>query len=122
VKRILIVDDDPDILCSLEAFLIGRYDVAIAQDGREALELVRKGRFDAIVLDLMMPIMDGKSFLAALDRLGGRTPVIIASAWSDMGGPPGSASVVGYLRKPYDPEELEEQIDRATRGAAGIGA
>lgn len=59
-KKVLIVDDEPNIVISLE-FLLKKegYEISIARDGEEALERVRGDRPDLVVLDVMMPKMDG---------------------------------------------------------------
>jgi CheY-like chemotaxis protein len=70
MKRVLVVDDDPDILLGVEAFLGDRYEVVVASNGALALGKLESQRFDAVVLDLMMPVMDGASFLSAMEGRG----------------------------------------------------
>ncbi len=60
MKKILIVDDEPNILISLEFLLSkGGYQVFVARDGTEALELIKKEAPDMVILDVMMPNVDG---------------------------------------------------------------
>src|SRR5687767_14082630 len=86
-KRILIVDDEPDTVAVLKAILEhAGYAVSTATNGAEALDSVASARPDLIVLDQMMPIMDGKQ---ALVRLKGsyatkEIPVVILSAKDAM--------------------------------------
>jgi CheY-like chemotaxis protein len=87
---ILIVDDNADMrnILSINLMNLG-LDVRTAQNGREALAIVQEEPPAAVLLDLMMPVMDGFSFLATLDRKGlrGRFPVIVLSAVANsMGG------------------------------------
>src|SRR5690242_21787459 len=58
-KRILIVDDEPDLLDSVTKLLTKDYDVVGAVDGVEALARIRTEHFDAVIVDLVMPLMDG---------------------------------------------------------------
>ena len=79
---ILIVDDDPDILQTLALCLSTEgYRILQASNGREALDVVEKERPSVILLDLMMPVMDGWQFVAALEERGKRDmPLLILSA------------------------------------------
>lgn len=82
-KLILVVDDDPDICTSLEAiFTADGYRVAIARNGQEGLEMAREMRPDVILLDVMMPVLDGYGFLDAqrVDPSISTIPVIVLSA------------------------------------------
>lgn len=111
--RVMVVDDEPAIRHAVEAVLVEEgFEVATAPNGAEALETLDSARPDAILLDLRMPIMDGYAFLAAHQkRPAPRPPVIICSTASD------AAQLVnrgaaGYLRKPFDIDELIETINR----------
>ena len=79
-KRILVVDDDQDISEPLAELLSAHYVVDIAANGAAAAELVCDNRYDAIVLDLMMPVMDGATFKQLLDRQRIAIPVLLMSA------------------------------------------
>ncbi len=66
-KKILIVDDEPNIIMSLEyAFQKNNFEVFIARDGQEALDILQKETPDAIILDIMMPNVDGYATLTAI--------------------------------------------------------
>lgn len=82
-RAILVVDDDPDV-CRMFAIALGPLgDVVVADGGAAGLALVRGRRFDAIVLDLHMPHVDGFVVLAELaknENPNRRTPVYVASA------------------------------------------
>ena len=82
---VLVVDDDPGIRESLKELLeLEGYDVQTAEHGRAGLEVLRHERPCMIVLDLMMPVMDGRQFLQALQQAGdpaaAAIPVTVVSA------------------------------------------
>ncbi len=82
-KLILVIDDDPDICESLETiFTSDGYQVLISRNGLEGLESARKNQPDVILLDVMMPVMDGYGFLDAqrADSSISDIPVIVLSA------------------------------------------
>src|SRR5207302_540619 len=74
MKRLLLVDDDDAILESLQMLLEGTYHLALARHGREALDRLAEQPFDAILLDLMMPVMDGASLVRELQARGIEVP------------------------------------------------
>jgi two-component system, chemotaxis family, chemotaxis protein CheY len=105
---VLVVDDDPDILDAICDILeVERYRVARARNGVEALERVEAERPDVILLDLMMPVMDGVTFARVLHGRPGvnDVPILVISA---DGNPARAASVGarGYLAKPFDIDTL----------------
>jgi CheY-like chemotaxis protein len=116
---ILVVDDDADCRESLQLVLEDAgYAVAIAGDGREALQALESGpRPAAILLDLMMPVMDGKEFLAEIKRRPAfaAIPVIIVSAWGRKA--EGVEAAQGFLEKPVDLGPMLGLIQRHTAPA-----
>src|ERR1044071_3245846 len=114
MKRVLIVDDDPDILDSLTLLLELTYAVTTAGDGAVALELVKKQTFDVVVLDLMMPVVDGTRFLVELRQRGIQVPVILISAHRDLDAQEQHHRQLGAfacLRKPFNIQELERRLE-----------
>jgi CheY-like chemotaxis protein len=108
-KRILVVEDNPSVRDALAAVLaVEGYAVTTAGNGLEGLELLPgEPPFALVLLDLMMPVMDGFAFLAERARRPdvAAVPVIITSAFEAR--PPGGAPLdLPYLRKPVDVEEL----------------
>lgn len=77
-KRVLIVEDDAALRDAFSTVLTMRYDVDTAENGKQALDLCQSNTYDIILLDLMMPVMDGKAFLKAWDNTD-QTPVIVFS-------------------------------------------
>src|SRR5438128_9647261 len=81
-RLVLVVDDDPDILQTLALCLSTEgYRVVMAANGQEALDLLTRERPACILLDLMMPVMDGWQFVGELDSRGWRNaPLLVLSA------------------------------------------
>src|SRR4051794_39872418 len=110
MARILIVDDDPAILRMARLVLITNgYDVVKATDGQEAIERAVQTRPDVILLDLQMPVMNGRECFMRLRVDGLMTPVIVLSAF-------GAESAYrelgaqGYVNKPFDPYLLVNEV------------
>jgi|SRR2546422_4096063 len=113
MKRVLVVDDDPDILESLSALLDGYYELCLARDGAEALEALDGGFApDAIILDLMMPILDGAELMRQLEARGVRIPVLLSSAHSDLDRCARDLRADDYIMKPFGFEALQLKLDR----------
>ena len=117
-RRILVVEDDVTLRQAL-TFSLGQegYEVAGASDGEAGLAAALTGRFDLILLDLMLPSMSGLEVLRTLRRDGGSTPVIIVSAKADE-----VDLVVGlkigaddYVTKPFSRPELLARIEAVLR-------
>ncbi len=119
-KRILIVEDDKHIAegIKLNLGLLG-YDVAIAGDGMAGLEQWRQWRPDLIVLDIMLPGIDGFSVLQRIRLEDERIPILILSARAEpddrIQGL--SGGVDDYLTKPFNLEEFQLRIQRLLRRA-----
>ena len=119
--RILIVDDEPDILWSLSLLLERTYHVTTAEDGATALRALAEDRYDAVILDLMMPGMDGAALKREMDARGLRVPVVIVSAFSDVRERAAQLRVRDYMTKPIDIPKLEAILARMTESAATDG-
>ena len=114
----LVVDDDPSIRDLLaEELRYSGYSVITARNGSEALDRLHVMMPDVIVLDLMMPVMNGWAFLEHLRDPAGRqsVPIIAVSADGDL--PPGyeARGVTAFLRKPFDLNELANCTAQLTR-------
>ena len=110
--KILIVDDEPALRLILTTRLsLAGYQVVAAADGEEALEVYAKEDPDLIVLDVMMPKMDGYGVCQAL-RQESNVPIIMLTALGDVGdGITGlQLGADDYLAKPFSPKELEARI------------
>ena len=121
-RTILIVEDDADINALL-AKIVARegFGCVQAYSGTEALLQMERAAFDLVLLDMMLPGMDGPTLMACMrDELASRVPVIVVSAKA------GSADKVGmlaagaddYVTKPYNPAVLLARIQSVLRRAA----
>ena len=115
MKKILIVDDEPNIVMALEyTFKKNNYEVFIARDGQEALDIVKLKFPDLIILDVMMPMVDGYATLEQIrnDANLKHTKVIFLSAKnkeSDI--QKGMAlGADAYLTKPFSIKKVVEQV------------
>ncbi len=120
--RILVVEDDPDLNRQLsEALKTAGYTVDSARDGEEGHFLGETEPYDAVVLDIGLPRMDGISVLEAWRRAGRNMPVLILTArdrWSDkVQGIDAGAD--DYVAKPFHIEEVLARIRALVRRAAG---
>ena len=112
--RLLVVDDDKYIRRILAMGLsLEGFDVEQAADGLEAFEMLRNQRPDAITLDLMMPVMDGRSFIHRVrDELGSDVPIVVltsvdrAEAMRDLAETGASA----ILHKPAEVHEIVKTL------------
>ena len=117
MPRTILVEDDPLIADLLQTlFAVEGYQVTQASDGREAFDLLcNEGRrFDLVVLDLMMPRMDGITFMSKVGELRHRPKVLVLSATTSASVRQAllQAGVCTVLRKPIDPEELLSAVQR----------
>lgn len=118
--RILLIDDD-ELLSDLLASLLSLEGYAVTQalHGEAGLEELDRGTFELILLDLLMPRMDGLRFLKELNARGdGHPPVLVLSASADHGTSEAARAqgVFDVMRKPVDPAVLLEKV------AAALGA
>jgi DNA-binding response OmpR family regulator len=116
--KVLIAEDDRNIRAGLEEILRDEgYQVLVAEDGRRALELFRSGSPDFVLLDIMMPEVDGYDVCREIRRTDSRVPVIFISARSEE-----VDKVVGlelgaddYILKPFGVREVLARIRAVTR-------
>lgn len=115
-QTILVVEDDPDCLDAVaDALEASGYQVMRAVHGRQALELLRgNGPADLILLDLMMPVMDGREFLARQrsDPHLSAIPVVLLSGEAALSQRATELGVEGHLRKPVDLSALLQTLER----------
>lgn len=112
-RTILVVDDDDDIREVLREVLEQRqHHVVVAQNGADALVVLRAVQVDAIVLDLSMPRLDGRSFLDVRERLAGvrAIPVIVVTASRDVSLDHDDRIQV-VLRKPFLAGDLAAAVE-----------
>jgi two-component system OmpR family response regulator len=122
--KVLVVDDEPFLREAVAASLrfLG-YEVSAADSGTDALRLARDGRFDLVVLDVMLPDTDGFEVVRRLRRDGCQVPVIFLTARDTQADKVAGLTIGGddYMTKPFGLEELAARVRtvlRRTRGAA----
>ena len=114
-KRILVADDDPDLLELLKMDLSFQgYEVVAATNGKEALDLATAQRLDLVLLDVMMPYIDGYHVAAELSqKMGKNVPKIMIMTSRDTVREKGIAMMSGavsILQKPFEMKVLHERI------------
>ncbi|MFH1847043.1 MAG: response regulator [Candidatus Omnitrophota bacterium] len=115
-KKVLVVDDEKDIL-KIVSFRVSSmgHNVTTAVNGREALDLIYKEKFDLIMLDLRMPIIDGYEVCRTIknDEKYKNIPVILltASSIGKIEERTKDYKADGYLIKPFVWEELQEKVN-----------
>ena len=110
-KRILIVDDSPVVLAMLEDALAGMgYAVTAANNGQAGLRQIEAGKFDLIITDLSMPVMDGIAFVKAAKQLPNCkfVPIVFLSSEEDEAriAEAKRAGASTFLRKPFKENQL----------------
>jgi CheY-like chemotaxis protein len=119
MTRILVIDDEESILDVIRRILEWNgYEVVAADDGSRGFATAQRQSPDAIILDLMMPIMDGFQVLEAL-RTHERTanvPVVVLTAMQAEGLEDRchELGAKGYLQKPFEPDQLLEALGAVT--------
>lgn len=113
---VLVVDDDPDILEALSEILEAEgFEIRRARNGKEALERLEPNPPQLILLDLMMPVMDGWEFAQKMKQRPSVAgiPIIVLSADRNVGNKAAEIGAVGHLAKPFELNDLLEMVRRA---------
>lgn len=121
-KRILIIEDDADAADVLDAYLKREnYTVSVAGDGVSGLEMTRRWKPDLILLDIMLPGMNGTEVLAAVRRHS-TIPIIMVTAMGDAPDKIGALryGADDYVVKPYNPGEVVARVQAVLRRAAQV--
>jgi DNA-binding response OmpR family regulator len=116
--RVLLVDDDPEILDATGQILREwGYAVDEARDGQTALSLARSVRPDLMLVDLMMPVMDGWTLIRRLrdEKVAEGVPLVVFSADRDAREKARHLDAQAALRKPFQLEELQDVVERLLR-------
>jgi len=116
-KTVLIVDDNADIVFSIKESLIEhglRHNYISAPDGKKACSIMEKKHVDLVILDLMMPGMDGWELVSWMNKNEPTktTPVMIVTAKTDMANRlMGNIVCEYYIMKPIDPGDLKSKVE-----------
>lgn len=116
MKKILIVDDEPNIVMSLEyTFKKNNFEVFIARDGQEALDILKDQFPDIIILDIMMPLVDGFETLQQIkinDQLNHCKVIFLSAKNKESDIEKGMAlGADAYLTKPFSIKKVVEQVN-----------
>lgn len=116
-KLILVVDDEPAIVLAVKDTLEINYDVITAKNGKEAIKMIEKHNPDLVVMDIMMPDIDG---FEAIKQIRGQgklltTPVIFLSAKTGIADIEHGLELGGfdYITKPFSPSKLLKKVEEA---------
>jgi two-component system alkaline phosphatase synthesis response regulator PhoP len=112
--KILVVDDDVDLVAVMKGTLESKlYDVIVAYNGQEGLEKAKREKPDLIILDIMMPVMDGFNFADAFNKEPSisKIPVIALTSFSESLGQPFPFQVSEYVMKPLKPKNLIAKVE-----------
>ena len=120
-RRVLIADDEQDIKDVMQLFLESQgYEVETAYDGLDALDRIKTWQPDVVLLDIMMPVMDGIAVCRKIrsDEATKNVAVIMVSAASkrEKEGEAYQAGADGYILKPFEPGDLSAVIERVLTG------
>ncbi|MGE0224354.1 MAG: response regulator [Acetobacteraceae bacterium] len=121
MTTVLVVDDEPLIAMALEAALEDEgYQVVTAVNGRQALERLGEGTVDIILLDMMMPVMNGPAFLQEREKnpLFSRIPVIVLSSLPQATIRERASGMNAIVSKPYTARDVISTIRAVLDGAA----
>jgi len=119
VKRILLIDDEPELLKAMRIRLASwGYDVLTVTNGKEAIRLVKKEVPDAVILDIMMPEMDGIETLMRIRRFNKKIPVFMLTAYGDEERfeKTRKLGISGFIHKGTEFENASEFVRIALKG------
>jgi len=119
-RRVLIVDDEPGVRESLRMVLKGAYEAIAVGSGAEALEVLATTPIDVVLLDIVMPGVDGMQVLEELRTRYAQLPVVMLTATKTVKTAVGAMKLgaFDYVTKPFDVDELRLILDKATEQAA----
>ena len=114
-KKVLIVDDEQQLALAIKIRLQSKgFQVSTATDGQQALTLLEQEKPDLIILDVLMPVLDGYSCLREINRRFGRgaIPIVVLTARDRMKDLFELEGIEDYIIKPFDHEDLLLRIER----------
>jgi DNA-binding response OmpR family regulator len=114
-KRILIIEDNPMVVKSLE-FKLSRdgYEIIVATDGRQAMEIIESEEFDLVITDLMLPFITGTQLIEHIKQVTPNVPVLVLSTATqeDIIMDAFNMGVDDFITKPFSPNELSLRVKR----------
>ena len=110
-KKNLLVEDESALRLLFEEELQEEgYEVFIARDGREAIQRFEEGKLDLIILDIVMPVMDGIEVMSLLKERNGKVPIILHSSYSEYRMDPRTKAAAAFIIKSSNLKELKEKV------------
>ncbi len=116
MKKLLVIDDEPIVRTSCQKILIPEgYEVKIAENGNEGLEILEKERFNLILLDLKMPGIDGVDVLKIIKERWPEIKVIILTGYSTVETAVTTLRMgaFNFIEKPFTPDKLLKSVEEA---------
>jgi two-component system, OmpR family, response regulator len=116
-QKLLIIDDDLNWTDALRLLFLDKYDVEIVNSAEDALDKIRSARPDAIIVDLVMPTMDGFGLMRRMKDGEANVPTILLTGWktAEVEQCAASFGCAAVLAKPVEPELLEEVVSAVFR-------
>lgn len=113
-KKVLIVEDNPNMSSLLADILSQCFDLTSekAQDGQEALDILKDKTFDLVITDLMMPKIDGKELLKTVKQNFPKLPVVLITGYEAEFNPEEEPKPDGFLLKPFKVQQIDEVLKR----------
>jgi DNA-binding response OmpR family regulator len=115
LKRILLIEDEPDILFSLKMFLESEgFEVSAAQNGEEGMRILETQEMpELILLDMKMPVMSGWDFCREfINTFDHKAPLVVMTAAADAAERAKEAQATGWLGKPFTLDELLTKVNQ----------
>ena len=113
--KILYVDDDPNMLKMVELFMRkSKYELSSAINGRSALKLLEKNKYDIIITDIQMPELDGLSLIDEIKKQKIKSPIVVVSAFGQdsMSQKALKKGAARILDKPFESKQLFDVIEK----------
>ena len=119
---ILVVEDDKNLVITLKSVLEEQFDVRTTVWGTVALEDVKNGIPDLVLLDIMLPGMNGMQVLEGMQKYDSKLPIIMITGYgcAETAAKAMRLGAVGYINKPFDYEELIQKIRYALRSSRRV--
>lgn len=122
--RILVIDDDETILDLLKDTLGPDYYIATAHDSLEGVELMMSERFDLMIIDLGMPVLDGVELIQKIRSNSpfDKIPILVLSAYPELRTRLRGSDVQAIMAKPFSIDQLQRTVAKIVQGESGQAA
>ncbi len=122
--KLLVIDDDPNLLELLTDTLGDEFDIATASDALQAADLLHTGDFDLLIVDLQMPVLGGINLIEILRSVPNydATPILVCSAFPDLIQRTAGLNIQGIVQKPFSPARLKDKVAETIAASKGLQA